>query len=57
MLKNTYKLHTTKENLKKLASNKYFIYGIGQGNEIIVELKPKYVKKWKATFKKQYKKA
>ena len=55
MLKNTYKLKTTKEDLKKLATSKYYIYGIGQDNEIIVKLKDQY--KWKATFKKQYKKA
>ena len=55
MLNNTYNLKTTKEDLKKLATSKYYIYGIGQDNEIIVKLKDEY--KWKATFKKQYKKA
>jgi len=55
MLNNTYNLKTTKEDLKKLATSKYYIYGIGQNNEIIVKLKNEY--KWKATFKKQYKKA
>ena len=46
MLKNTYKLKTTKEDLKKLATNKYYIYGIGKDNKILIKLKKQYKKAW-----------
>ena len=41
-----FKLKTTKEDLKKLATNKYYIYGIGKDNKILIKLKKQYKKAW-----------